>query len=75
VYYGAGAVMESCVDASQMNVVSERTGATIKPLFTDGYDNYQEQAATGKSDAGFWVVSHTDNYTSTSGSAAGVCDG
>jgi hypothetical protein len=75
VFYGAGAVVDSCVDASQMNVVSEHSGATVKPLFTGGYDNYQEQAATGKSDAGYWVVSHTDNYPAASGSAAGVCDG
>lgn len=75
VYFGAGAVVDSCVDASQMNVVDEHTGAPVKPLFTGGYDNYQEQAAAGKSDAGYWVVSHTDNYPSTSGGAAGVCDG
>ncbi|MGD0561410.1 MAG: hypothetical protein ABSA93_41380 [Streptosporangiaceae bacterium] len=75
VYFGAGAEVESCVDASQMNVVNEHTGATVKPLFTGGYDNYQEQAAAGKADAGYWVVSHTDNYPSTSGGTAGVCDG
>jgi hypothetical protein len=75
VYFGAGAVVSSCVDASQMYMVSQQTGNRAGTLFTGGFNHYQEQAATGKASGGYWIVSHTDNYPARNGGAAGVCGG
>jgi hypothetical protein len=75
VYFGAGAVVDSCIDASQMAMVNDQTGKRAGTLFTGGFNHYQEQAATGKSSGGYWIVSHSDNYPSSDGGAAGVCAG
>lgn len=73
VYYGAGAVVESCVDTSGLYMVNATTGKTGKPVFDTTYQHYQEQAADGKSAAGHWTVSHTENFPASGGASAGEC--
>jgi hypothetical protein len=73
VFYGAGAVVQSCVDASGLYMVNAKTGKTAGTVFDSSYQHYQEQAAAGKSTAGYWTVSHTENSPASSGSSAGVC--
>jgi hypothetical protein len=73
VFYGDGAVVQSCVDASGLNMVNAKTGKTAGTVFDSSYQHYQEQAADGKSKSGYWTVSHTENFPASSGASAGVC--
>jgi hypothetical protein len=73
VFYGDGAVVQSCVDASGLNMVNVKTGKTSGTVFDSSYQHYQEQAADGKSKSGYWTVSHTENFPASSGASAGVC--
>jgi hypothetical protein len=73
VFYGDGAVVQSCVDASGLNMVNATTGKTAGTVFDSSYQHYQEQAADGKSKSGYWTVSHTENFPASSGASAGVC--
>jgi len=73
VFYGDGAVVQSCVDASGLHMVNAKTGKTAGTVFDPSYQHYQEQAADGKSKAGYWTVSHTENFSASSGASAGVC--
>ena len=72
VFYSAGAVVSSCVDASKMKFVEERTG-TIGTLFSSAYFHYLEQVGTGTTRDGFWIVNHTDPTPAARGGAAGAC--
>jgi hypothetical protein len=73
VFYGASAVVQSCVDTSGLSMVNAKTGKTAGTVFDSSYQHYQEQAAAGKSAAGYWTVSHTENVPASSGASAGVC--
>jgi hypothetical protein len=73
VFYSAGAVVQSCVDASGLYMVNAETGKTSKTVFDPSYQHYQEQAAAGKSTAGYWTVSHTENLSASGGNSTGVC--
>jgi len=73
VFYGDGAVVQSCVDASALHMVNAKTGKTAGTVFDSSYQHYQEQAADGKSKSGYWTVSHTENFPASSGASAGVC--
>ncbi len=73
VFYGDGAVVQSCVDSSGLHMVNAKTGKTAGTVFDSSYQHYQEQAADGKSKAGYWTVSHTENFPASSGASAGVC--
>jgi hypothetical protein len=73
VFYGDGAVVQSCVDASALDMVNAKTGKTAGTVFDSSYQHYQEQAADGKSKSGYWTVSHTENFPASSGASAGVC--
>jgi hypothetical protein len=73
VFYGAGAVVQACVDASGLSMVNAETGKTAGTVFDSSYQHYQEQAATGKSAAGAWTVSHTENSPASSAGSSGVC--
>ena len=73
VFYGAGAVVQSCVDASGLNIVNAKTGKTTGTVFDSSYQHYQEQAAAAKSTAGYWTVSHTENFPASGGDSAGDC--
>ncbi|MGH3165464.1 MAG: hypothetical protein ACRDN0_06165 [Trebonia sp.] len=72
-FYGDGAVVDACVDSSGLNMVSAKTGKTTGTVFDSTYQHYQEQAATAKSPAGYWTVSHTQNVSASSGGSAGEC--
>ncbi|HSZ41316.1 MAG TPA: hypothetical protein VK817_15280 [Trebonia sp.] len=72
-FYGDGAVVDSCVDSSGLYMANATTGKTAGTVFDSSYQHYQEQAATAKSPAGYWTVSHTDNYPASGGGAAGEC--
>jgi hypothetical protein len=61
------------VDASGLNMVSAATGKVTGTVFDSSYQHYQEQVAVGKSPAGYWTVSHTENSPASSGGAAGDC--
>jgi len=73
VFYGAGAVVQSCVDASGLYRVNATTGKRIGTIFSPAYDHYQEQASAGQAAAGFWTVSHTANTPASDGGSAGMC--
>jgi hypothetical protein len=73
VFYRAGAVVQSCVDASRLYRVKAKTGHIVGTIFSASYDHYQEQASAGKAAAGFWTVSHTENLPAANGGSAGVC--
>jgi hypothetical protein len=73
VFYGASAVVESCVDASGLNMVNATTGKIAGTVFDSSYQHYQEQAAAAKSTAGYWTVSHTENFPASGGDSAGDC--
>lgn len=72
-FYGAGAVVQACVDTSGLDMVSAATGKTTGTVFDSKYQHYEEQAATGKSSGGSWTVSHTENLPASGGGSAGVC--
>jgi hypothetical protein len=73
VFYSDGAVVQSCVDASGLYMVNAKTGKIAGTVFDSTYQHYQEQAAAGKSAAGYWTVSHTENSPASGGGSAGVC--
>lgn len=73
VFYGQSAVVQSCVDASGLRMVSASTGKTAGTVFDSSYQHYQEQAATANSAAGYWTVSHTENFPASGGGSAGAC--
>jgi hypothetical protein len=73
VFYSDGAVVQSCVDASGLYMVNAETGKTAGTVFDSSYQHYQEQAAAGKSPAGYWTVSHTENSPASGGNSSGVC--
>lgn len=73
VFYSDGAVVQSCVDASGLYMVSAKTGKVAGTVFDSAYQHYQEQAAAGKSAAGYWTISHTQNTPASRGGSAGVC--
>jgi hypothetical protein len=72
VFSGAGAVVSTCVDASEMKIVKP---GTVGTLFKSSFFHYQEQTGTGKTHDGFWIVNHTVNTPATSGGTAGGCTG
>lgn len=73
VFYGQSAVVRSCVDSSGLRMVSASTGKTAGTVFDSSYQHYQERAATAKSAAGYWTVSHTENFPASGGGSAGAC--
>lgn len=73
VFYNAGAVVRSCVDASGLYRVDAKTGQTVGTVFSSSYSHYQEQVSTAKSAGGYWIVSSTGNTPASKGGSAGVC--
>jgi hypothetical protein len=73
VYYGAGALVESCVNASGLFKVNSSTGQVAGTVFSAKFGYYQEQAAAGKKPDGTWWIGHTDSYPAADGGAAGMC--
>jgi len=73
VYYGAGALVESCVNASGLYKVNSSTGQVAGTVFSAKFGYYQEQAAAGKKPDGTWWIGHTDSYPAADGGTAGMC--
>jgi len=73
IYYGAGAVVSSCVDASGLDRFVAKTGRSLGTVFSAQYDRYLEQASAAKSKAGFWTVGHTGNSPASGGGSSGMC--
>jgi hypothetical protein len=73
VYYGAGALVESCVNASGLFKVDSSTGQVAGTVFSAKFGYYQEQAAAGKKPDGAWWIGHTDSYPAADGGVAGMC--
>ena len=72
VYFGNGALVESCVNASGLYQVNARTGKVVGTVLSNGYEYYQEQAAAGKRN-GLWTIDHTEAYQANSNASAQVC--
>jgi hypothetical protein len=69
VYFGTGATVTSCVDASAFRVVSTRTGAAMGPVFPRRYARYLENVAEGRR-GGAWYVIHTESFPASSSEGA-----
>lgn len=66
VYFGTGATVTSCVDASAFRA----TGARAGPVFPPRFAHYLEDVAEGRHTGGTWVVAHTQSYPSSTGEGA-----
>jgi hypothetical protein len=66
VYFGTGADVLSCVDASAFHQVNARTGATEGPALPDRLTRYLEDVAEGRNSDGTWSVTRLARYPATS---------
>jgi hypothetical protein len=66
VYFGSGASVYSCVDASAFRDVNARTGARIGPALPARPPRYLEEVSEGRRDNGTWFVNHSVSYPVTS---------
>jgi hypothetical protein len=65
-YFGAGADVLACVDASAFHQVNTRTGATVGPALPVRLTRYLENVAEGKRSDGTWFVSRLAVYPAAS---------
>jgi hypothetical protein len=72
VYFGSGADVLSCVDASAFHQVSAQTGATEGPALPARLTRYLENVAEGRNSDGTWSVTRLAVYPATSTKGA-VC--
>ena len=68
VYFGGGATVTACVDASAFR----STGADAGPVFPPKYARYLEDVAEGRRTDGTWFVAHTESYPATTSEGA-IC--
>jgi hypothetical protein len=68
VYFGGGATVTACVDASAFR----STGADAGPVFPPKYARYLEDVAEGRRADGTWFVAHTESYPATTSEGA-IC--
>jgi len=61
-YFGAGADVLACVDASAFHQVNAQTGATLGPALPARLTRYLENVAEGKRRDGTWFVSRLAVY-------------
>jgi hypothetical protein len=79
VYHDAGAVVDACVNAGSMYLVTEKTGKVAGTVFGKSFDRYREQVSDGREaggragPGGSWVVTRTDNIPAPDGGAAAHC--
>jgi hypothetical protein len=66
VYFGNGATVTSCVDASAFHT----TGPGAGPVFPPRYAHYLEEVAEGRRAGGTWYVAHTESYPASTGKGA-----
>src|SRR5689334_9826976 len=66
VYFGSGADVLSCVDASAFHQVNSQTGATQGPALPARLTRYLENVAEGRNSDGTWSVTRLAVYPATS---------
>ena len=66
VYFGTGADVLSCVDASAFHQVNAQTGTTEGPALPAGLTRYLENVAEGRNSDGTWSVTRLAVYPATS---------
>ena len=66
VYFGTGAVVLSCVDASAFHQVNAQTGAAEGPALPARLTRYLENVAEGRGSDGTWSVTRLAIYPATS---------
>jgi len=66
IYFGTGADVLACVDASAFHQVNARTGATVGPALPVRLARYLENVAEGKRSDGNWFVSRLAVYPAAS---------
>jgi hypothetical protein len=66
VYFGTGADVLSCVDASAFHQVNAQTGATRGPALPARLTRYLENVAEGRNSDGTWSVTRLAIYPATS---------
>jgi hypothetical protein len=70
VYFGTGADVLSCVDASAFHQVNAQTGATMGPALPARLTRYLENVAEGRGSNGTWSVTRLAIYPATSAKGA-----
>jgi hypothetical protein len=70
VYFGTGADVLSCVDASAFHQVNAQTGATKGPALPVRLTRYLENVAEGRNSDGTWSVTRLAVYPATSAPGA-----
>jgi hypothetical protein len=70
VYFGTGADVLSCVDASAFHQVNAQTGATQGPALPARLTRYLENVAEGRNSDGTWSVTRLAIYPATSSQGA-----
>jgi hypothetical protein len=66
IYFGAGADVLACVDASALHRVNTQTGAPVGPALPVRLTRYLENVAEGKRGDGTWFVSRLAVYPAAS---------
>ena len=66
VYFGTGADVLSCVNASEFHQVNAQTGATVGPALPARMTRYLENVAEGRNSDGTWSVTRLAIYPATS---------
>ncbi len=66
IYFGTGADVLSCVDASAFHQVNAQTGATIGPALPARLTRYLENVAEGRGSDGTWSVTRLAIYPASS---------
>jgi hypothetical protein len=66
VYFGNGATVTSCVDASGFNM----TPAGAGPVFPPKFSRYLEKVAEGRRPDGTWFVAHTESFSASTSEGA-----
>jgi hypothetical protein len=66
VYFGTGASVASCVDASAFRDVNARTGATVGRALPTRPAHYLEEVSEGRRSDGTWFVNRSVTYPASS---------
>ena len=66
------ATVSSCVDASGLDWVNEKTGQLYGPIFASGDLHYLEQNSA-QNELGGWIMDRVVSYLSSGGGAAAAC--
>ena len=70
IYFGTGADVLACVDASALHQVNAKTGATVGSALPVRLTRYLENVAEGKRSDGAWFVSRLAVYPAASAQGA-----